>query len=85
MDTLTSFASLVAIVAATTQVIKLATPLPKRLLPLFAVALGILVGQSAGFSIDSVVTGLAIGLTAIGAFEVSKRNIIEPAFKVLGK
>jgi len=73
MTELLSFGALVLITSGVTEVIKRAG-LPKRFLPLVALAVGFLINLIGSFTLTplSVLTGLAVGLSASGLFDLTK-------------
>lgn len=72
LDGLTSFAALTALTVGVVQVIKKAAGLEKRWVPLTALLCGIIltfVGGWANITSISVLTGLAVGLSAAGLWD----------------
>ena len=75
MDTITSFVVLVALTTGLVEVVKRATGLENRYLPLTALILGIgltLIGNIANLTPLAVLTGIAVGLSSSGLFDQSK-------------
>lgn len=70
-----SFMILVAITVGVTEVIKQAAKVPKRFIPLIALVIGFglcLVGSLANITSVSILTGIAVGLSACGLFDQKK-------------
>ena len=75
MDTVTSFVVLAALTTGLVEVVKRATGLENRYLPLTALILGIgltLIGNIANLTSLAVLTGIAVGLSSSGLFDQSK-------------
>ena len=72
LDGLTSFAALTALTIGVVEVIKRATGLEKRWLPLTALLVGLILtftGGWANITSLSVLTGIAVGLSAAGLWD----------------
>jgi len=62
-----------AFIIAITEVVKRATNLSKRFLPLVAILFGILIfGFGRGFIVDNIFMGILVGLISSGIFSGSK-------------
>jgi len=75
MDTITSFVVLAALTTGLVEVVKRATGLENRYLPLTALILGIgltLIGNIANLTSLAILTGIAVGLSAAGLFDQTK-------------
>jgi len=74
MAELTSFAVLVALTTGLTEVFK-RVGLPKRIIPLFALAVGFalsLIGNLTNITPLTILSGIAIGLSSMGLFDITK-------------
>ena len=76
MEIITSITFLIALTIALTAVVRITKLIPTRFLPVVSLVLGIVVGQSAGFSVDSLLTGALIGTSAAGLFDVAKLSVL---------
>jgi len=77
MTELLSFSVLVVITIGLTEVCKKAFKMPKRFIPLTALILGLVINLIAGGITGlGLLTGIGIGLSAVGLFDVSKITII---------
>lgn len=65
-----------AVVVGLTQVIKKMFPNSARFIPVIAIAIGILLtGAVFGFIVPAIIGGIVLGLTAVGAYEVTKTTV----------
>ena len=76
MEIITSISFLIALTIALTAVVRITKLIPTRFLPVVSLVIGIVVGQSAGFSVDSLLTGATIGLASSGLFDVAKLSVL---------
>ena len=76
MEIITSISFLIALTIALTAVVRITKLIPTRFLPVVSLVIGIVVGQSAGFSVDSLLTGATIGTAASGIFDVAKLSVL---------
>lgn len=73
-DTLLSVAFVSPIVVGLVELAKKMS-FPKRYIPLLSLVLGmLLVGGLKGFSVVTLVAGIALGLSAVGLFELGSRT-----------
>jgi len=75
MEAITSFGVLVVITTAVVEVLKRATGLNKKFIPLTSLIVGLILNFIAvGFYFNSItiLTGIAIGLSAAGLFDQTK-------------
>ena len=78
MDGLTSFTVLVALTSGLVQIIK-KVGIKSRWLPLLAVIIGIILvflGGAIKIMGLSVLTGIAVGLSAMGIYDFSKKTLL---------
>ncbi|MDF1498776.1 MAG: holin [Patescibacteria group bacterium] len=69
---------LIAITVGVVEVLKKADKLPKKYIPLLAVIIGTLITQIASFDqLGGIVTGLIVGLSAIGLYSGSKSTFLK--------
>jgi uncharacterized membrane protein YfbV (UPF0208 family) len=73
-----TFAGLIIITGIVVEIIKRAKLLPIRFLPFTSVIAGIVISCLAGFTISpvAILTGIVIGASAAGVYDVGKKTIL---------
>lgn len=80
MTELISFAALVALTTGVAEVLKRALGLDSQFMPLVALAFGLIltfVADITNLSSLSVLTGLAVGLSSSGLYDIGKKTILK--------
>ncbi len=68
----------IALVTGITQALKMAVKIPSRFVPLISIVLGLALISLGNVSLqDTIITGIVVGLSASGLYQVGKKTIMD--------